>query len=189
MKLFIHYSFEGFSNTYLFGPEDGGKAVLVDPGVMDVELLNLIENNNYYISSILITHTHTSHVGAIRTIKKIYTATLYGKTAEVLGFPCTKVKDGREFSAADFPVTPIELPGHSHDSLVFSIEDLLFTGDALEAGRVSNTPNTYARSILLTAVQEKLSIFPDSTIVLPGHGPPSIMGAEKKYNPSFFAAP
>lgn len=186
MKLFIHYSFEGFSNTYLFGPEDGGDAVLVDPGVMDVELLNLIENNTYYIRTILITHAHTSHVGGIRTLKKIYNAELYGRTTEVSGFSCNKIKDGEEFSAADFKVVPIELPGHSHDSIVFSMKDLLFTGDALEAGRVSSTPNAYARSILLSAVQEKISIYPDSTIVLPGHGPPSVMGAEKKYNPSFY---
>ena len=42
MKLIHHFSSIAFSNTYLFGPDEGGEAVLVDPGMMDISLLKLI---------------------------------------------------------------------------------------------------------------------------------------------------
>ena len=56
MKLFFHFSVSGFSNTYLLGKEDQGDAIIVDPGVMNVPLLNMIEGNGYYVRSILVTH-------------------------------------------------------------------------------------------------------------------------------------
>ena len=54
MKLFNHFAAVGFSNTYLVGGDNEKDAILIDPGVMDVPLLNLIEDNGYYIRHILI---------------------------------------------------------------------------------------------------------------------------------------
>ena len=44
MKIYTHFSVMGFSNTYLVGPHGGGEAILIDPGVMDLPLLRLIES-------------------------------------------------------------------------------------------------------------------------------------------------
>lgn len=184
MKLYFHFAVVGFANTYLIGPPEGGDAILIDPGIMDAELLNLIEGNRYYVRSILVTHQHNSHVKGIRTLKKIYEADIYSFNPYVLDFPTIPIKDGDTFTcASDIKVEVMEVPGHSPDSLVYHIGGMIFTGDVLAAGRVGTTKNSFSRAILLRSISEKLFPLPDSTIVLPGHGPPSTLKAEKMFNP------
>ncbi|MFW5711371.1 MAG: MBL fold metallo-hydrolase [Spirochaetota bacterium] len=184
MKLYFHFAVVGFANTYLIGPPDGGDAILVDPGIMDKELLTLIENNRYYIKTILVTHHHNSHVKGIRTLKKIYDADIYSFSPYILDFPSIPIKDGDKFIAAsDIEVEVIEVPGHSSDSLVYHIGGMVFTGDVLAAGRAGNTKNSFSRALLLRSIDEKLFNLPDTTLVLPGHGPPSTLKAEKMFNP------
>lgn len=184
MKLYFHFAVVGFANTYLIGPPDGGDAILVDPGIMDTKLLTLIESNGYYIRTILVTHNHESHVKGIRTLKKIYDAEIFSFAPFILEFPATPIKGGDVFNAAsDIRVEVIEVPGHSPDSLVYHIGGMIFTGDVLAAGRVGNTKNSYSRAMLLRAIRENLFVLPDSTLVLPGHGPPSTLKAERMFNP------
>ena len=184
MKLYFHFAVVGFANTYLIGPPDGGDAILVDPGIMDKELLTLIENNRYYVKTILVTHHHNSHVKGIRTLKKIYDADIYSFSPYILDFPSIPIKDGDKFNAAsDIEVEVIEVPGHSSDSLVYHIGGMVFTGDVLAAGRAGNTKNSFSRALLLRSIDEKLFNLPDTTLVLPGHGPPSTLKAEKMFNP------
>jgi len=145
MKLYFHFAVVGFANTYLIGPAEGGEAILVDPGIMDKELLNLIEGNHYYIRTILVTHHHNSHVKGIRTLKKIYDADIYAFSPYILDYPSIPIKDGDKFGAASgIEVEVIEVPGHSSDSLVYHIGGMVFTGDVLAAGRVGNTKNSFS---------------------------------------------
>jgi len=184
MKLYFHFAVVGFANTYLIGPNDGGDAILVDPGIMDKELLTLIEGNKYTIRTILVTHHHNSHVKGIRTLKKIYDADIYAFSPYILDFPSIPIKDGDKFTAASgIEVEVIEVPGHSSDSLIYHIGGMVFTGDVLAAGRVGNTKNSFSRALLLRSISEKLFSMPDTTLVLPGHGPPSSLKAEKMFNP------
>ncbi len=184
MKLYFHFAVVGFANTYLIGPPQGGEAILVDPGIMDKELLTLIESNKYYIRTILVTHHHNSHVKGIKTLKKIYDADIYAFSPYILDFPSIPIKDGDRFSAASgIEVEVIEVPGHSSDSLVYHIGGMIFTGDVLAAGRAGNTKNSFSRALLLRSISEKLFTLPDTTLVLPGHGPPSTLKAERMFNP------
>ncbi|MFO7729398.1 MAG: MBL fold metallo-hydrolase [Spirochaetia bacterium] len=184
MKLYFHFAVVGFANTYLIGPNDGGDAILVDPGIMDKELLTLIEGNKYTIRTILVTHHHESHVKGVRTLKKIYDADIYAFSPYITTFPSIPIKDGDKFTAASgIEVEVIEVPGHSSDSLIYHIGGMVFTGDVLAAGRVGNTKNSFSRALLLRSISEKLFSLPDSTLLLPGHGPPSSLKAEKMFNP------
>jgi glyoxylase-like metal-dependent hydrolase (beta-lactamase superfamily II) len=151
---------------------------------MDTTLLSLIESNKYYVRSILVTHNHESHVRGIRTLKKIYEAEIYSFQPFILEFPSIPLKGGDIFTcASNIRVEVIEVPGHSSDSLVYLIDGMIFTGDVLAAGRIGSTKNSYSRAMLLHSIKDKLFSLPDSTIVFPGHGPPSIMKAEKMFNP------
>ena len=174
----------GFANTYLIGPNGGGDAIIVDPGIMDKELLTLIEGNKYTVRTILVTHHHNSHVKGIRTLKKIYDADIYAFSPYIIDFPSIPIKDGDKFTAASgIEVEVIEVPGHSSDSLIYHIGGMVFTGDVLAAGRVGNTKNSFSRALLLRSISEKLFSLPETTLVLPGHGPPSSLKAEKMFNP------
>ena len=91
-KLFFHFSVEGFSNCYLLGPENGGDAVIFDPGVFDLNLLELIENNNFYIRSVFITHDHNSHINGLKTLMKIYEAEIYSASKSIFGYKSGKYR-------------------------------------------------------------------------------------------------
>lgn len=185
MKLFSHFAVIGFSNTYLLGPDTGGDAIIVDPGVMDIEVLNLIEGNKFYVRHILVTTPHEAHVQGLKTILKIYDATVYSGTTMVFEFPCTQVRDGDSIDLAGFHVEIYNVSGHTQDSIVYRVEDALFTGDALGAGRLGDSPNAYAREILKSTILEKFFSLPDNLLVFPGHGPPSTLEAERSFNPAF----
>ncbi len=185
MKLFSHFAVIGFSNSYLLGPDEGGDAVIIDPGVMDLELLKLIEGNHFYVKSILVTTPHEAHVQGLKTLLKIYDATIYSGANTVLDYPCTQIHDDETMELGGFHVTAYNISGHSQDSFVYKVEDALFSGDALGAGRLGDSPNAYAKAILKSTILEKIAPLSDNLLVFPGHGPPSTLEAERKFNPAF----
>ncbi|MDC7235269.1 MAG: MBL fold metallo-hydrolase [Spirochaetales bacterium] len=178
MKLYNHFAAVGFSNTYLLAAEDEGDAVLIDPGVMDVQLLQLIEDHNYYIKDILITHSHTNHYAGIKTLRKIYDARLHAAVPELEGEACNVLENGRyRFSGLEIDV--FSILGHSDDSLVYNAEGFFFTGDILSAGRTGTTPDEISREVLFLELEEKLFSRNEHGILLPGHGPPTTIRAER----------
>jgi len=185
VKLYTHFAVVGFSNSYLLGPDEGGDAILIDPGVMDLELLNLIENNNFYVKHILVTTPHEAHVQGLKTILKIYEATIHSGASSVLDFPCFQVYDGDTINLTGFDITVFNISGHSEDSIVYKLEDALFTGDAFGAGLVGDSPNPYTVAILKSTILKKIAPLDDNLLIFPGHGPPSTLEAERKFNPGF----
>ncbi len=182
MKVYYHYSLEGFSNGYLVGNEKTGKALIVDPGVMNRELLEHIENNHFQIDAVLITHNHESHHRGLQTLLRIYKPKVYAADAELNGKRTILLQGDGTFAAAGFAVRYLAAPGHSPDSLMFQIEQILFTGDSLSAGRLGGTNNVYGTRNLKTHLRNKMLSQDDATIILPGHGPPSTIGAERLFN-------
>ncbi|MDR1949445.1 MAG: MBL fold metallo-hydrolase [Spirochaetaceae bacterium] len=191
MKLFFHYCPFGFSNCYVLGAEkpadEGGKtgdpmALLVDPGVMDKVILNFIENNNYTLGGVLITHDHRNHVHGLRTLRRIYNTEIYAINHIILDYRTTMVRDGDVFDIGPFSLEVISVPGHSSDSAVFKVERFLFTGDALSAGLVGSTASSYGAAVQTTALRSRIFSLPGDYIVLPGHGPPSSLEAERCFN-------
>ena len=189
MRLFFHFSIAGFSNTYLLGGDKGGDAIVIDPGVMNLPLLELIENNEYYVRSVLITHCHASHFQGLKTLRRIYDAQIFAYNDRVLDFDCTPIRGGTTVDVSGFEVQIIEVPGHSGDSLVFRIEDFLFTGDTLEAGTIAATESAFARELLLRAISERLLGLEGNCLVFPGHGAPTTLEVERKVNPFFTMKP
>jgi glyoxylase-like metal-dependent hydrolase (beta-lactamase superfamily II) len=187
MKLFFHYCLPGFANSYLLGTDQAGEgspqdAILIDPGVMDKEILNFIENNEYTLRGILVTHDHQNHVRGLRTLRRIYNVDIYAVNHLILDHRTNLVRDGDTLHVGPFPVEVISVPGHSSDSAVFKIGELLFTGDALSAGLVGNTASSYGAAVQMTALRSKILSIPGDMIVLPGHGPPSSLEAERRFN-------
>jgi len=182
MKLFTLYNLEGNINTYLVGLESGGEAIIIDPGHIDLYLLNLLEDNNYYIKSILITHDHEYHTKGVKTLMRIYEPSIYSKRAMIYDYPATTINTNSVLNLCGFDITAIEIPGHSDDSLVFRIRNALFTGDVLSAGRIGYTPNSVAKKLLQDNIEKKLFSIKEDLIIFPGHGPPTTIRAEKEFN-------
>lgn len=186
MILLSHFPAIGVSNTYILGPEGGGPAILVDPGRFDVTLLNLIENNSFEIKTVLVTHDHDNHIKGLKTLLKVYDARIISGSNKIYNFESTAVADGTELDVMGVSISVIDVEGHSSDSRVYRIGPYLFTGDVLSAGRIGSSPTTYTRKLLIESLQTKiLSLDDENLLLLPGHGPPTTISAEKKWNPDF----
>jgi glyoxylase-like metal-dependent hydrolase (beta-lactamase superfamily II) len=185
LKLYFHYCTFGFSNAYLLGTDDAAKtkeAIIVDPGSMNETILGYIEDNEYTLKGVLITHDHLNHVHGLRTLKRIYDAEVFSINPLIHDHQTTLVRDGDKITVGPFKIEVISVPGHSADSAVFKIEHLLFTGDALSAGLVGRTASTYAAANQITALRYKILSLPGDYTILPGHGPPTTLEAERLFN-------
>jgi glyoxylase-like metal-dependent hydrolase (beta-lactamase superfamily II) len=182
MKIYQHYSLYGFSNVYLVGNDETKEALVIDPAEMNAALLGHIEKNGYALKAVFVTHNHNHHIRGLKTLLKIYDAKVYAANASVAGFPCRPLRDGESVSTCGFPVEAISVPGHSPDSLIFRIEGILFTGDALHAGLIGKTLSSYNAVTLANGLKSKILEQPDEYIILPGHGPPSTVGTERDFN-------
>jgi glyoxylase-like metal-dependent hydrolase (beta-lactamase superfamily II) len=200
MKLFFHYCASAFSNCYILGtdfpqedeqtgaaapPRESAlprEAIIIDPGKMDSNILGLIEENNYSLRGVLITHDHPHHVRGLKTIMKIYDTEIYAVNPEVMEYRTNLVKDGDIISIGPFKTEVISIPGHSADSAIYKIERFLFTGDAMSAGLVGKTASSYAAATQAGALRKKILSLPGDYTVLPGHGPPSSLEAERNFN-------
>ena len=184
MRLYYYYCRFGFSNCYILGNEEPGArdALIIDPGTMDKQILDCIEKNDFILKGVLITHDHLGHVRGLRTLKRIYDVELFAVNRFVLDQKTTPVKDGDHITIGSFHVDVISIPGHSSDSVVYKIGSLLFSGDVLTAGLVGQTASTYGSTLQVNNLRSRILSLPGDYTLLPGHGPPSSLEAERHFN-------
>ena len=182
MKLYFHYCSFGFSNCYVLGEDEGTDAVIIDPGCMDTQILHFIESNDFILRAVLITHDHRGHVQGLRTLRRVYNADIYAINRSVFDYDTKPVKDGDKFNIGPFRFEVISIPGHSADSVVYRIDNMLFTGDALTSGLVGITDSAYGAKTQMNTLRSRLLSLPGDYTVFPGHGPPSTLECERRYN-------
>ena len=194
MRLYNNYCTPGFSNSYVLGadysldspdsPFDGKReAIIIDPGAMDNETLANIENNYYSLEAVLLTHDHESHTAGLHSLKRIYDVEIYAASKSVMEYKSNIVRDGDIINiGSSFKIQVFSVPGHSADSVVYKIDNLLFTGDVLTAGLLGNTDSSFGAMRQITTIQNKIFALSGDLIVLPGHGPPSTLNIERKFN-------
>ena len=183
MIFYSHFSRNTLSNSYIIGPDDGGDAIIIDPGTFNTDLLSAIEENNLYLKYILVTHSHESHTLGIKTILKIYDAKIYSYRHAILERQSNRVRDFIKIDCGKFQFEVLETPGHTGDSITFRLHKSLFTGDALFAGTIGSVSDGFTRGLMLSSIKEKILQYDDEYLIFPGHGPPSKLGIERKYNP------
>lgn len=93
-------------------------------------------------------------------------------------------RDGQRLDFGGIAVTVDHTPGHTQGSVCFRIGGRVFTGDTLFQGSVGRTdlPGGSGNA-LLDSILTKLLVLDDATVVLPGHGPSSTIGIERRTNP------
>ena len=97
-------------------------------------------------------------------------------------------RDGDKIDLADITVTVDHTPGHTRGSVVFRLSgddsDVVLTGDTLFERSIGRT-DLFGGSgrDLLNSIVDKLLVLSDKTVVLPGHGNPTTIGAERRANP------
>lgn len=189
MKVYFHFNIDGFSNCYVVTNEKTMEALIIDPGKITREILEQVESGPFNLTTVLITHQHKSHIRGLETLKKIYKPKVYAADFDIAGSEETILNGDGIIYAAGLQIKHLALPGHSADSMAYKIGHIVFTGDTIFAGMISNTSSTYARRTLISNISTKILSQQDDIILMPGHGPPSTLAAEKNFNPAFQQGP
>jgi len=191
-------------NCSIFGDETTREAMVVDPGDDIEEILRLVAQHGLTVTSIVITHGHIDHVGAAAALKKATDAPVYLNEHDFPTYSQIEMQamwlglDPPEFADVDVPArdgdvirvgpaefTVLHTPGHTPGSIGLWIpaEKKLIAGDTLFRESVGRTdlPGGDPRKILVS-IREKFMPLDDDTLVIPGHGPTTTMGHEKRHN-------
>jgi hydroxyacylglutathione hydrolase len=171
----------GDVNCYLVAARPGAAAVVIDPGDEAVPTLEYyFDVNGFVPAAVLLTHGHATHAASTFELCAGWDIPVYIHPADrpLLadldhGEPDAVIElhGGDELSIADILVTVDHTPGHTAGSVVYRViadtdegpVTVAFTGDT----RLEN-----------------LMVLDDDTVVLPGHGPSTSIGAARRSNPN-----
>lgn len=195
-------------NTYLV--HNSTNAVLFDAGFYEsyefAELQEYLNGNNLTLDSIYLTHAHLDHVFGLDTIRNQYSISVYGHkledpvliSAHVIAnnygiggmlpqnLPDFYLVDNQEIDILNEKVKVLFTPGHSPGSICFYFEEESFviSGDVLFQNSIGRTdlPGG-SHEALIKSINEKLFPLPNNTKVYSGHGNPTTIEVEKKFNP------
>lgn len=179
MKIYFHLNIEGFSNCYVVVNEKNNEAIIIDPGKVTPALISQIEENHLKLVAILVTHNHGSHKDGLKTLQKIYSPKIYAADWEVAQNDTTVISGDGKLRIAKMVVHYMSVPGHTADSVVYGIGNVIFTGDVLTAGAYGSTNSSYSEYILRSNVEQKILSQQEGSILMPGHGPPTTLEALK----------
>jgi hydroxyacylglutathione hydrolase len=192
-------------NCYIIGDQGSRVGALIDPGDEAARIAMAVEETGLDIGSIIVTHAHIDHVGAVAALTEEYACpVLMHAEAEpgLGGLPTQAMMMGIRFGKApkvdryvedeevvevgDLRLRSLYTPGHAPGHLAFYLQDegLVLSGDALFAGSVGRVdlPGG-SMEVLMQSIEERLLTLPNETVVYPGHGPRTTIGNERTSNP------
>jgi len=193
-------------NCSIIHCEETGKGAIVDPGG-DLELvLAAVAEEGIQIEQILLTHAHIDHAGATSDLAKRLGVPVIGPEREDEFLIQSLAMQGRMFGIPHAaPFTPDRwlaqgdvvmvgnesfevrhCPGHTPGHVIFYNEKhkLAIVGDVLFDGSIGRTDLPRGdHATLLRSIQTQILTLPDDTTFLPGHGPTSTVGEQRRRNP------
>ncbi|HAZ06737.1 MBL fold metallo-hydrolase [Acetobacterium wieringae] len=191
------------TNCYVVWDENTLEAAVVDPGFEDQQIGDIINDNKLKVKYILLTHGHFDHLGGVNQIKQLTGAKvlIHENDADCLVDPKRNLSalagidmvlapadgylnENETITLGEIVIRIIHTPGHSKGGVCFLADGQLIAGDTLFNTSIGRTDFADGDlSELLNAIEMKLFILDDATIVLPGHGGNTTIGYEKMHNP------
>jgi len=190
-------------NCYLVVDEEARACAVIDPGEQAGLILHKLAASGAAPVGIWLTHAHIDHVLGVPRLAAGTTAPVFlhpddrplydavpeqaawfGLEAAPLPPPDRTLAAGDRLRVGSLEFEVRHAPGHSPGHVVFVGPGLVFGGDVLFQGSIGRTDLPGGDSdTLLDSIARELLVLPDSTIVYPGHGPATTIGAERRTNP------
>lgn len=190
-------------NCYLVIDEQALACAIIDPGEQSGLVLHKLRESGTTTVGIWLTHAHLDHVLGVPDVVAATGAPVYlhpgdralydavpdqaawfGLTADPLPPPDRTLAAGERLLVGDLEFTVRHAPGHSPGHVVFGGHGAVFGGDVLFQGSIGRTDLPGGDfDALIDSIERELLVLPDSTIVYPGHGPATTVGAERRTNP------
>jgi glyoxylase-like metal-dependent hydrolase (beta-lactamase superfamily II) len=181
-------------------------AVVIDPGGDLDRVLAEAQRLNLKIEQIWLTHAHIDHAGGAGALAGQLTIPIIGphwgdekwiaglpQQSLMFGLPPAQpftptrwLTDGDTLALAGHAINVRHCPGHTPGHVVFHAPEIgrVFVGDVLFAGSIGRTdlPGGNTEQ-LLDSIRTRLWPMGDATVFIPGHGPESTLGQERRSNP------
>lgn len=192
-------------NASLLGDESTREAFVIDPGENPRALLRAIADDGWRVKEILFTHAHIDHVAGALEVQELTAAPvalhrldlpLYESLddqAAWVGMPPPPrveithwLEEGEVLECGALRLQVLWTPGHApgHVSFYLKHQALLISADVLFRSSIGRTdlPGGNHQQLIET-IRTKLLTLPGDTLVIPGHGPTTTIGAERRSNP------
>lgn|SRR4030042_701140 len=191
------------ANCFIAGKESTGEGIVIDPGGNGDEIYRAIKETGLDIKIIILTHGHSDHIAALYDIQDKTGAEVaihledtdflegHGSFSSQFGIsyktphpPDRLLREGDIIDISGMSLKVIHTPGHTPGSICLLAEYGVFTGDTIFRRGIGTTlmPGS-SRPQLLDSIRKKLMVLPDDTIIYPGHGRETTIGAERQDNP------
>lgn len=193
-------------NCSLVWCDSTNQAALIDPGGDIDQLISLVQNEGVEITKILVTHAHIDHAGAVADLAEHWQVPIEGphpgdqfwidrldEQARMFRFPQSRrfeptrwLYQGNEVAIGAEMLMVRHCPGHTpgHVVLISESAGVSFVGDVIFAGSIGRTDFPLGdHQTLIDAIQRELFSLPDDMRFVPGHGPMSSIGEERRSNP------
>ena len=182
------------------------EAAVIDPGGDLHKIMSVIEQEGITLTQILLTHGHIDHVGGTAELAETLELPIIGphiddqfwidglvQQSSMFGFPGVKsfkpsvwLQEGDEVKVGNEVLDVLHCPGHTPGHVVFYHADseLAQVGDVLFNGSIGRTDFPKGNHAdLINSIRNKLFPLGDSVNFIPGHGPMSTFGEERRSNP------
>lgn len=203
---------EGFTlgpfatNCYVVWAEGSAACWIVDASFEPEEMIDRVRAEGLEPRLIILTHAHIDHIAGLDELRRAFPGTpaaIHQAEAEFLEDPMLNLSGaygepfstrraersleaGEELELSGTRWRVIHTPGHSPGGITLWCEagGVALVGDTLFAGSIGrfDFPTSDERA-LYSSISKKLYALPDATRVLPGHGPETTIGREKRSNP------
>ena len=182
------------------------RAAVVDPGGDIPRILNTATEHGVTIEKILLTHAHIDHAGATAELARRLGVPIEGpqradqfwiealpQQSMMFGFPEAAsftpdrwLEDGDSVRFGNITLQVLHCPGHTPGHVVFfdPVSCVAIVGDVLFKGSIGRTDFPRGdHAALLRCIRDKLFPLGDDVQFMPGHGPTSTLGHERRHNP------
>jgi glyoxylase-like metal-dependent hydrolase (beta-lactamase superfamily II) len=172
------------NNVYVVRCRRTGVSTLLDAANEHDRLLRVAQRLG--VTSVLETHGHWDHIGAVEQVRDAgIDVWVRQEDASMLPSYDHLLEDDTVHAVGDLRLRTVHTPGHTPGSICFSLENtpMLFTGDTLFPGGPGNTTfEGGSFETIIASIEERLfRVFDQETMIWPGHGASSTIGAERPH--------